>query len=317
MRGSSTIALLALASLVSACNKESAAAPTGQVVATVDGEEITANELNMELQNAPMPQDPKAQQAIRNAVLQTIVNRHLVAKAARAQGLDKSPEAAVQRQKAEDLALIAAMEKSLTGNVPAPSRDEAQRYVADHPNSFAQRKLYVVDQIVSAPLPPAVMQQMQPLKTLADVQSLLQRSNIQHQNAVATIDGASADPDLIARIAQLPPGEVFVVPNGGGFVINQIRDTRTDPFTGDRAINAAMAILKRKRTQEIVGQQIQKIIADGSTKVQYAEGYKPQPRPTPGARPGQPGAPAGAPGAPGAAPAGAPPATGQANPAAR
>ena len=285
-RATTTVLLLAVAGMVTACNDKGDAAPTGQVVATVDGKEITANELNQELAGAPMPQDAKQQQALRNAVLQTIVNRHLVAKTAREQGLDKTPEAAVQRQKMEDLAVINALEKQLAGQVPTPSRDEANRYVADHPNSFAQRKIYVVDQIVTAPIPPAVLQRMQPLKTLPEVEALLKASGIQHQQAVATIDGASADPDMMTRIAQLPPGEVFVVPNQAGFLINQIRDQRTDPFTGERATNAAMAILKRKRTQEAVSKRIQQIIQEGGAKVQYAEGYKPEPRPT--------GAPAGA-----------------------
>ncbi len=284
-RATTTVLLLAIAGMATACNDKGDAAPTGQVVATVDGEEITANELNQELAGAPMPQDAKQQQALRNAVLQTIVNRHLVAKVAREQGLDKTPEAAVQRQKMEDLAVINALEKQLAGQVPTPSSDEAARYVADHPNSFAQRKIYVVDQIVTAPIPPAVLQRMQPLKTLAEVEALLKASGIQHQQAVATIDGASADPEMMSRIAQLPPGEVFVVPNQTGFLINQIRDQRTDPFTGERAINAATAILKRKRTQEAVSKRIQQIIQEGGTKVQYADGYKPEPRPT-----GAPGA---------------------------
>lgn len=297
-RGLTMVLLLATAGLVGACNKEGGSAPTGQVVATVDGEEITANELNLELAGAQMPQDPKQQQALRNAVLQTIVNRHIVAKAARDQGLDKSPEAAVQRQKLEDLAVIQSLEKSLAGSVPTPSREEAQRYVSEHPNSFAERKIYVVDQIISAPVPQPLLQQLQPLKTLPDIKTFLASNRIPHQAGVATIDGASADPELIGRIAQLPAGEVFVVPNQNGLLINQIRESRTDPFTGDRAINTAMAIIKRKRTQEAVGKRIQQILQEGAAKVQYADGYKPEPRPS--------GAPGAAPAAGGAAaPAGA------------
>lgn len=305
MRVTKTVLLLALAGMATSCKKEGAAAPTGQVVATVDGEEITATELTQEMANTPMPQDPKAQQQIRNAVLQTIVNRHLVAKAAREQGLDKSPEMAVQKQKMEDMALIQSLEKSLAAAVPNPSREEADRYIADHPNSFGQRKIYVVDQIVSAPMPRPVVEQLQPLKTLPDIDALLTRNNIQHQAGVSTIDGASADPDLINRIAQLPQGEVFVVPNNGAFVINQIRESRTDPIPAQRAQAAAMAILKRKRMQETVGKRFQEILKAGEAKVSYAEGYKPAPRPSgaPGAVPGA-GAPgAGAPGA--GAPAGA------------
>lgn len=296
--------MLALAGL-SACDKEGggAAAPTGQVVATVDGEEITANELNQELAGVRMPQDAQAQKAIRNAALQTIINRHLVAKAARDQGLDKTPEVAVQRAKMEDMAVIGAFEKKLAGSVPEPTAEEAQRYVAEHPNSFSQRKLYVVDQIMVPGIPPELVKQLEPLKTLADVRALLQQNKIPHQNGVASIDGAGTDPDLVAKIAALPPGEVFVVRNGPGLAINQVRDSRTEPLAGPQSVQVATAILKRKRTQEIVGQQIRQVIQQGAGKVQYAEGYSAPPQP-------------GAPGAGGRPAAGASPAAaGQPTPA--
>lgn len=290
--------MLALAGL-SACDKEGgkAAAPTGQVVATVDGEEITANELNQELANVRMPQDAQAQKAIRNAALQSIINRHLVAKAAREQGLDKSPELAVQRAKMEDMAVIGALEKKLASSVPEPTAEEAQRYVAEHPNSFAQRKLFVVDQIMVPGIPPELVKQMEPLKTLAEVRALLQQNKVPHQNGVATIDGAAVDPEMVGKIAALPPGEVFVVRSGRGIAINQVRDTNTEPLTGPQAVQVATAILKRTRTQQIVTQQIGQIVQQGAAKVQYAEGYSAPPRP-------------GAPGAPGATKGGAAPAPG-------
>src|SRR4029079_16187186 len=69
--------------------------PTGQVVATVNGQEITLRELNAELGAAPPPIDPKAAKAAEQAALRSIIGRKVLAGAAREQGLDKTPDFAL------------------------------------------------------------------------------------------------------------------------------------------------------------------------------------------------------------------------------
>lgn len=274
MRSAGLIAMAGLAAMLGACNKPGGSAPTGQVVATVDGDEITANELKMELAGA-RAHDSATQKQLERQALQAIVNRKLLAKAARDQKLDQSPEFAMQRAKAEDMVTISALENKLASSVPAPSREEAQRYVAEHPDSFAQRKLLVVDQVVAPAVPPAVLRQMQPLKTLEQVEQLLDQNKVPHQRAVGAIDGATTDPEMIRKIAALPPGEVFIVPNGGGVLINRIRETRVDPFTGDRAIAVAQQMLRQRRTGEMVRNQMQQIASAGAASVKYNADYGP------------------------------------------
>src|SRR5688500_6823890 len=71
--------------------------PSGQVVATVDGQEVTIRELRAELGNLSFA-TPAERKAGEQAALQAIVNRKLLAKASEDQKLDKSPEFALQKQ---------------------------------------------------------------------------------------------------------------------------------------------------------------------------------------------------------------------------
>lgn len=274
MRVAGLIAVAGMAAMLGACGKSGGGTPTGQVVATVDGEEITANELKMELGGA-RANDAVTQKQLERQALQAIVNRKLLAKAAHDQKLDQAPEFAMQKAKTDDMVAISALERKLASSVPAPSREEARQYVTQHPDSFAQRKLLLVDQVVAPGVPPAVVRQMQPLKTLEQVEQLLDQNKVPHQRAVGAIDGATTDPELIKKIVALPAGEVFIVPNAGGVLINHVRETRIDPFTGDRAILAAQQILRQRRTGEMVRNQMQQIAAAGAPSVKYNADYGP------------------------------------------
>src|SRR5438270_4834471 len=78
-------ALVALA--VTSCQKKA----SGQTVADVNGEEITASELNSELANEQNAAAGDTKQA-RNAALQNLINRKLLVQQAKSDGIDKSPE---------------------------------------------------------------------------------------------------------------------------------------------------------------------------------------------------------------------------------
>src|SRR3978361_1170827 len=76
----------ALLVVLGGCSKK----PGGQVVAVVNGEEITQQELNVELQNAHIPQGVD-QKKVMPALLQRVVDRKLINQLAKNDGLDKTP----------------------------------------------------------------------------------------------------------------------------------------------------------------------------------------------------------------------------------
>ncbi|HEX4182360.1 MAG TPA: hypothetical protein VHY34_03800 [Caulobacteraceae bacterium] len=253
--------------------------PTGQVVATVDGKEITRLELEAELAGVSTP-DPKIRKAAEQQALQMIIARTILADEARKQQLDKTPDFALQQQRATDTLLAQALQNKSAAAVPAPTDDEAQRFITDHPDIFAQRKIFVVDTIrMARPTDPDLIKGLEPLKTLPDVEAYLTAHNIEHGRTSGNIDAVGADPRLIDQIVKLPPNEVFLYPGQNGvLLVNQIRDVHIVPFQGDDATKYAMALLKKQRTQEAVGKQMRQIVQADAKQVQYNEAYKPAPQ---------------------------------------
>lgn len=253
-------------------------APTGQVVATVDGKEITMLEMRAEMDRLKIA-DPAAQKAAQKAVVSELVSRRVIANAARKQGIDKTPEFAVQKQQAEDNLLIAALEKKLVDAIPTPTADEAQRYIAANPDRFADRKVFVVDQLNIVNPRPETLKALQPLHNLDDIAKVLTDQKVAFQKATGKIDALQMDPQLLKSILALPEHEVFVIPNGSSVIANQIKSFTVEPVTGADATAFAIKALAAQRRNEAITKQFQSLVRADSKNVAYNKAYEPTPAP--------------------------------------
>lgn len=255
-----------------------AKAPTGQVVATVGDREITLRELHAELAGVAAPVDPKQRKQQEQAALKNIIGRVTLAKVARDQGLDKTPDFVLQKDRAVDGLLLQALQKKVISQVPKPTTEEAQTYVTQHPNIFVERKVFLVDQIrMARPSDPAVLKALEPLKTLEDIEIELKKDHVAYQRASGTLDAVGPDPRLIEAVLKLPPGEIFVVPGPDGLLVNQIKETKVVPFTGDPATSYAQQLITRQRTQETLNRTFSQYLAAAGPTVRFNKDFAPAP----------------------------------------
>jgi EpsD family peptidyl-prolyl cis-trans isomerase len=261
--------------------------PSGQVVATVDGEEITALELRQEMGNFSS-RDPAVMKAAQQRALQQIIMRRVLVKKAKEQELNKTADYALQVRRGEENLLVQAFQRKIAAAVAVPSRSEAEAYVSANPSKFSGRRVLIVDQLVGGPSK-ITMAQFQAAKTLDDVKALFEANNVPYQTTVAALDTLATDSRLLTQIEKLPPGEVFVIPQGGSLLFNRISESRPAPFQGDAAIAYATNILRAQKAQQAVVSQMEVIRKGADKAITYNEAYKP------------PAAAKGAGGAPGAA----------------
>jgi peptidyl-prolyl cis-trans isomerase C len=288
MKSSWRFALISVACLaMSGCHGHhfgAGKAPTGQVAATVNGQEITQLELNAELAGVNLPTDPKARKAVEIRALQAIIGRTLLAQAAKQQGLDKTPEFAMQRTRADEILLGQALQSKLAKDVPPPTSEEVSRFILDNPDIFDQRKIFTVDQIrMAQPTDPDFMKKIQPLNTMPDVEALLTSEHVDYRRGTAQLDAVGADPKVIAAVVKLPPNTVFVIASGGGLLINEITGVKVQPLTGDDATKYATALLTRQHVQEALSRQVKSIFSQGAASVRYNPTYQPPKSPAPAA----------------------------------
>lgn len=273
---------IAVCAALAGCSSD--AEPSGQVVATVNGEEITQTELNAEL-GGLRGRNAQEQAAIEGAALQNIINRTLLAQTATERELDKSPDGAITQRRAQQAGLINLLEKSVVAKTPQVSNEEANEFVADNPQLFDQRRIFLVEQIAVNGNSPKLLKDLEPLNTMAEVQAYLTSVNLNSQLSFGVIDALQTDPAITRQILALAPDAVFVLPQGEAVRVNRIRDSQLVPVTGAAASAVAKEILINQRRQQQLGTAVNEILSKGQAKVKYSEAFKPKAAPAKKAAP--------------------------------
>lgn len=329
MNKSARVTMLASAAaatlFLAACDK-GAKAPEGQVVATVDGKEVTIHELNGELATIPNRGGDAPRKLVESVALARVVERKMLAAEAEKLKLDKSPQFLLAKQRADEGLLVQALQGDIQRKVPAATREAAQKFVAENPQVFGDRKIFTLDQIQF--LRPANIDQLglKDAKTMADVERILTDANVEYRRAPQQVDSLSVNPALtkeIIRITATSNGEPFMFadqPAGAPapvIYVNNVTATKSQPFTGEKAISYAQNILQRQNVQKSLADALKRYQTDYKPKIVYGKGYGPPvfPKAPPRTGVASPAAPAAAPATGSAAPATTPAAAPAATPA--
>jgi EpsD family peptidyl-prolyl cis-trans isomerase len=279
---------------LSACNK-SGKVPEGQVVATVDGKDVTIHELNAEINQIPNRGGDAPRKLVESVALARVIERKMLAEEAGKLGLDKNPQFLLAKARTDETLLVQALQADIQKKVKPVPRDLAQKFVSDNPQVFADRKIFTLDQIQF--LRPANIDQL-PLKdakTMAEVEKILVDANIEYRRAPQQLDSLTVNPALtteITRLSSAANAEPFMFadqPAGAPapvIYVNTVTATKTEPFIGEKAVAYATNILQRQEIQKSLGTQLKTWQDAYKTKIVYGKGYGPPvfPKP-PGARP--------------------------------
>ena len=263
------VILLPSLALLAACGSKEGAVPTGQVAATVNGQEITMIDVRQEAGAANPGKE------LEQAALRSIIIRRLLSDEAVEEGIDKLPATAIMQEKARQMVLVDALTSQIRASAPKASKDEALQFIADHPASFDQRRIFLVDQLIIPTSTPDLIRAIEPLDTMAQIEQMLTTRKVPFQRAVGSIDALSINADIAEKIAQLPENAVFASPEGGVIRINRVRETVIQPVSGQAAMQVAITQIARQRADGIVANKIQSILQAGEKKVRYNSAYDP------------------------------------------
>jgi hypothetical protein len=89
--------------------------------------------------------------------------------------------------------------------------------------------IYLMDQLVTGPVPGPVLQQMEPLHTLDAVEALLKANKIEFVWREVEITSTQIAPEVLRQLAAVPPHEVFIGPQGQGWIMSVILSSRPAP----------------------------------------------------------------------------------------
>lgn len=255
--------------LVAGCNQKSK--PSAQTVATVNDGEITVSEMQLELGSSP----PDQQKLAQPIVLQTLLDRKVLAQYARENNIDKNPEFLLQVRRMTEIMLAERAAKQVSASAQRPiTTSDVNRYLDEHPGMGIDHKIITVDQLAFSEPSSAAAQKFLGAKTMDDVISILNEHGIKFSRSQVKIDTGSLRNDLIKRLEALPPGEPLVILNTPNSTANLVVGVESAPINGSDAVNLAKRAIAVERGNEAIqklGLSLRK-----NAKVTYSKGYEPK-----------------------------------------
>lgn len=189
----------ALLLAAAACSDE----PQGQVVATVDGQEVTNRELVAELNAGGHAANADAK--TRAAALEAVIDRKLLIGAARDALIDQLPAFQAEALRQRELALARLALRRAAEQVAPPAPNEVAAHLASQPWRYAQRTALV-----------------------------LERADPPAQGSTSVVDSASMSPATAARLAAAPLGSPVAIFENGQPMTLIVR--QRSPIAAPRAI---------------------------------------------------------------------------------
>ncbi len=260
----------ALVVALTACSKSSQPNAT-QVAAKVGSEEISVHQVNQVLRSVNAVDAPQDEmQKIKQGILEKLIDQELAVEQATAAKLHRSPEVVTQIEAARREILVRAYMQQVASGQPKPSPQEVNQYYGAHPELFAQRRIYTVQEVI-VPTAAGVETQLRRFaaaeRSVEDASAWLQSQNIKFNAGGATRAAEQIPLDLLAQMHTLKDGQSVVLPSRQALTLIRIVSTQSAPLSALDAAPRIEAFLANQRMAQAVASNLKQL--RDSTKIAY------------------------------------------------
>lgn len=256
-------ALLVLGLMLAGCQRDQSAgaAKPGQALANVNGAEITVLQLNEEMQRAAVPASQKERAS--KGLLQALIDRTLLENEAAKHDIDRDPKVMQAIARARSLIIAQAYMQTRVGAAGAPTAADVDAYFKAHPQFFAQRRQFTMDQLImpAVAVTPALRATFDRSTSLDDVTQFLDARQIGYGRARVTRSTADLKPEVVARLLALPKGQLFFVQEGGHGLLTALIEVRDAPVSLAIAAPQITQFLATRKSRELAQAEIARLRA--------------------------------------------------------
>jgi EpsD family peptidyl-prolyl cis-trans isomerase len=263
-----------IALLVAGCSdkKEGASTdgvPAAQVAAKVNGTELTVGQVDFALQRKPNL-DKEQAKAASIQVIRFLVDQELLAQKAAGDKLDRDPKVVQALDAARRQILAEAFMAHKLGTLGEPSDAEVTAYYDGHPELFAKRKIYRLQEIsIKAPQEKheAIRAKLAASKTLNDFAAWLKSEKLPVKAAEGVKAAEQLPKAMLPKLAAMPDGQTMVVNAPDGLLVIVLADSQVQPVTMEQAKPAIVRVLQGEARQKAVKAELDALKA--AAKIEY------------------------------------------------
>lgn len=235
----------------------------GQVAARINGEEVTVHQINDRLATWAAPgEDTGPNGAGLGRTLNRLVELTLLRQEAEAQGLAQKPDVmrALQAARAEVLARALAQQIGEDEAPPAPHL--VRRYYDEHPEAFARRRVFHVQEIRAQASEEALRPVVAQLGDYRQPQGLaraLEKAGHRGTLSQAQVASDQLPPSQLQRLQKLSPGQPLLMEDGQGLRVWWVQAAVDQPIDWEQAQPVIERMLISKARAERVRVELQRL----------------------------------------------------------
>lgn len=280
--------------LLPACGNDASSGAATQVVARVNGEEITVHQVNHALSRSAVVA-PANEPAAKRLILERLIDQQVARQRAIERKLDRTP-AAIQSMEAAktDILARAYLEQAAAGRT-APSDEELRAYYRDNPHLFARRKLFAIEELSLMPQkgvrPIELKQYVAQARDLRHVAAWLKASEVLFDESRGVRPAEQLPLDWLPGVQKMVTGQMLVFETGERLHVIRLAGTQAAPVDEAVARPHIRQYLSNLRLSDAIARELKQIREHA--KIEYLGEFARAPNavspaPQPGAAPDLP-----------------------------
>ena len=266
-----------LAATLAGCGEKKK--PTGQVVAKVNGEEITIHQLKSEF--SALTTSSADQAKLTRTILDSLIDEQLLVEYSKERKLDRDPQVMQALEKARRQILAQAIQDSLAMSSPRPTAAEVRAFYEAQPALFEKRRIYTFHQFIidRASFSDALKAKLDKAKSDPDVVKALKEQKIGFRELLTAKPAEQLPMEVLPRIAAMAKGDLVVLNNGAETTIMRLVDFVEQPATVQQATPVIEQYLINARKKDLLDAKLKTLRT--AAKIEYLGPFAdPQPATT-------------------------------------
>lgn len=264
-----TALLLALA-LATGCDKQADTKLATQVAARVNSDEITVHQVNYFLARNPSTTTEGAAQSKRE-ILDRLVDQQLARQKAIESKLDRSPGVVQALEAAKTEILARAYLEQVVAAIPRTAAWEVQEYYREHPELFAQRRLFNLEElafVAKSDIATGLREQFSKTRPMQEIADWLQSRGVKFAVNRGVRAAEQIPLEILPRVQAMKEGQNQLFEVGAErFLVVRVIAYKPEPVDEATAAPRIQQFLFNQRSREVIAREMKKI--KEQAKIEY------------------------------------------------
>lgn len=239
---------------LAACNN-SEKAPASQLAARVNAAEISVHQINFLLGRSNAALSAEEAPRARREILDKLIDQQLAIEQALDKKLDRTPEVLMALEAGRREILARAYIDQIIAGQSRPSQLEAKKYIADHPQLFAERRIFTIQEITlpaDSKLSPGLREMLGSGKSMEEIANWLKSKEIKFAANNATRAAEQIPLDLLPKVQALKDGQGLFLENTQSMTVMRLVTAKAAPVSEAVALPRVQQFLGNQRASEAI-----------------------------------------------------------------